>query len=829
MKTVALGVGTVVLVSGGAAAYLVATFDPNAHKQALVDWVQQEKQRTLTLHGPIELGLWPRLHVRLQDVSLSEHQRPAEFARLSELDLAVQVMPLFKGQLRVGQVHASGVKLNYRRDAQGRSNIDDLLTPSDKPDNASQGQDLSFDVEGISLKDVQADVQDERSGVKALLTLAELQSGRLADGLATDLVVAAQAQLSAPRVAKVAVKGSLTLTPELKAQRFSASKLDLSVLGQTSTHEGQAAQADLKADIQAAKAVWDGRSAAATADDLAVTLSGQVGQGAGALLLDKADLVVAQFAFDPKAQALTVSKLDAKVLAHQDGHVREVEAQWPELSVKGDQLKGSALQGRFSVAGPVAVSGQFKSGSPVGSFQAIRLPDLGVDFKVTMAGQGGQREVSGQLKGQLSAQPQTLAGTLEGLKLQARISEPSLQPLVVNIAGRLHASAPTSADWSLQGDINSNAFTTTGKAMLGQGAPRIDAKAKFASLDLNRLLPARPASQAPASGGGLDKTVVDLSALRSVNGHFDVTAGQLAWQQYRVSDAVILAQLDQGRLTLQQLSGGAWGGRFKAQGSAQAGQQRVALQATAEGVNILNMLKDVAGKDILEGTGQVKLEVSTSGGTVGALTSGLNGTAAVVLRDGAVRGINLAKSLREAKSRFSSHSDAVEKAKQTEKTDFTEMTGSFVITQGVARNEDLSAKSPFLRVGGKGDIDLVQRRINYTVNATVTGTVKGQDGADIDGLKGLTVPVKLSGPFDALDWKIAWSGVALGSMQNTLKGQLDTKLDKAGGKLEDQLKAKLLGKPAAAASGASAASAPALSAEDAAKEKLKSKLKGLFR
>ncbi|HET6786713.1 MAG TPA: AsmA family protein, partial [Aquabacterium sp.] len=147
MKTVALGVGTVVLVLGGAAAYLVATFDPNAHKQALVDWVQQEKQRTLTLHGPIELGLWPRLHVRLQDVSLSEHQRPAEFARLSELDLAVQVMPLFKGQLRVGQVHASGVKLNYRRDAQGRSNIDDLLTPSDKPDNASQGQDLSFDVE----------------------------------------------------------------------------------------------------------------------------------------------------------------------------------------------------------------------------------------------------------------------------------------------------------------------------------------------------------------------------------------------------------------------------------------------------------------------------------------------------------------------------------------------------------------------------------------------------------------------------------------------------------------------------------------------------------
>jgi AsmA protein len=674
-------------------------------------------------------------------------------------------------------------------------------------------------------------VQDDVSGVKAQLTLDEFKSGRLADGVATDINVVARAQLSQPRQAKVALSGKLTLTPELAQKRFSATQVDLTVQAQALGQGGQVgSQADIKAALKAAKAAWDGANQSATADDLAVSISGQVGQGAGALLLDKADLSVAGFAFDPKAQALSVSKLDTKVQAHQGGHARMVEAQWPELTVKGDQLKGSALQGRFNVEGPVAAEGSFKSQAPTGSFQAIKLPGLALDFKVTMAGQGGTREVAGSLQAQVSAQPQTLAGALDGLKLQARITEPSLQPLVLNATGHVSASGTTAADWSLKGDINNNAFTTQGQAKLGQGSPHIDATAKFASLDLNRLLPATKPAAAPAGNtGGLDKTPVDLGGLRSVNGRFDVTVGQLAWQQYRVADAVILAQLNQGQLSLQQLSGAAWGGHFKAQGSAAAGSQKVALQATADGVNILALLKDVAGKDVLEGTGQVKLDVHTAGTTVGALISALDGTASTVLRDGAVRGINLAKSLREAKSRFSSHSDAVEKSKQTEKTDFTEMTASFQIANGVAHNSDLSAKSPFLRVGGAGDIDLVQRRINYTVNATVTGTVKGQDGAEINGLKGLTVPVKLSGPFDALDWKIAWSGVALGSMQNTLKGQLDGKLDKAGGKLEDQLKAKLLGKPAAADASASGASAPALSPEEAAKQKLKSKLKGLFR
>ncbi len=826
MKKVALAVGGMVVLAGAGAAYLVVTFDPNHHKGVLIDWVKTEKQRTLVLNGPIELGVWPRLHVRLQDVSLSEFQRAEVFASVREVDLAVQLMPLLKGQLRVGRVTAAGLSMRYLRDAQGRSNLDDLLVKPDQPKTDAPGQPLSFDVEGVELKDLSAEVEDAKGGVKGRIQLVSFKSGRLADGVATDIELDAKADLKAPRELQAGVVGRLSLTPSLGTGRFDTRNVDLKVTA------SQAGQGQVESQITAAQALWDGEKVTAQVKDLAVALSGVVGQGASAITVKPSKLALSSFEYDPAQQALSLDKLDVQAEVAQGGHARSLSLSWPSLQVKGGSLQGGPLAGAFKVEGPVAAEGQFKSQAPSGSFQSVRLPGLSLDLKARMAGAKGEatREVAAQLSGLLQVQPSAMTGTLEGLKLSAKVTEPSLQPLNIQANGRVAVAMPLKADWGLQGDLNGNAFNTQGQFKAGEGAPNVQAKARFEQLDLNRLLPPAAPAAGPAGSAAADQAPVDLNGLRAVNGRFDVQVGQLAWQQYRVADAAVVATLQGGTLSLSQLSGAAWGGRFQAQGQAKAGAgaaQQIALQATASDVNLLAMLKDVMGKDPVEGTAQVKLNVSTSGATVGALTAALNGTASTVVRDGAVRGINLAKSLREAKAKMSGRSDAVQKAAATEKTDFTELTASFVIKQGVAHNEDLEAKSPFLRLGGAGDIHLPQRRMDYTVKATVTGTIKGQDGADIEALKGVTIPVKLSGPFDALDWRINWSGVALGSLTNTVKGQLDTKLKDEKTKLQDQLKSKLLG--GAASTDPAASGAAAVKPEDAARQKLQDKLKGLFR
>ena len=61
-----------------------------------------------------------------------------------------------------------------------------------------------------------------------------------------------------------------------------------------------------------------------------------------------------------------------------------------------------------------------------------------------------------------------------------------------------------------------------------------------------------------------------------------------------------------------------------------------ASHSAASGVNVNALLKDVAGKDLLDGTGRVALDVDTVGKSVGELRSHLHGTASLNLRDGAI-------------------------------------------------------------------------------------------------------------------------------------------------------------------------------------------------
>jgi AsmA protein len=88
------------------------------------------------------------------------------------------------------------------------------------------------------------------------------------------------------------------------------------------------------------------------------------------------------------------------------------------------------------------------------------------------------------------------------------------------------------------------------------------------------------------------------------------------------------------------------------------------------------------------------------------------------------------------------------------------MSGTFRIANGVAHNDDLSVKSPLIRIGGTGDINLGEDRLDYLARAAIVSTLQGQGGPELQALKGLTVPVRLTGPFSAMDWHIDFQGMA---------------------------------------------------------------------
>lgn len=97
--------------------------------------IEARTQRTLSIRGGLSLSLWPSLGLRAEQVSLSERQRPEEFAAFESAEVTVDALPLLAGRIRVARVVVTGPRLTLVRKRDGSLNIADLLSrePGQEP------------------------------------------------------------------------------------------------------------------------------------------------------------------------------------------------------------------------------------------------------------------------------------------------------------------------------------------------------------------------------------------------------------------------------------------------------------------------------------------------------------------------------------------------------------------------------------------------------------------------------------------------------------------------------------------------------------------------
>jgi AsmA protein len=273
-------------------------------------------------------------------------------------------------------------------------------------------------------------------------------------------------------------------------------------------------------------------------------------------------------------------------------------------------------------------------------------------------------------------------------------------------------------------------------------------------------------------------------------------------QRVKLANVKAKLRAANGRLDLSPHSADLYQGSLSGALSVQADGNRLTLKETLSNVSIGPLLRELAQKDLLEGRGNVVLDVSAAGASVEQMKKSLGGTARVQLRDGAIKGINLAETVRRAKSMFSGGGAAqgetgatsgAKPADKTQKTDFSELSASFAIKGGVAHNEDLDMKSPLFRIGGAGDIDIGNSRLDYTTKASVVATTKGQGGEDLERLRGLTVPVRLSGPFDDLKYHVDYRAMAGSAAKSQVGEKIKDRVEERKDRLEERLGDRLKG------------------------------------
>lgn len=446
------------------------------------------------------------------------------------------------------------------------------------------------------------------------------------------------------------------------------------------------------------------------------------------------------------------------------------------LSVRGKRA-ADVFEAKFEVSGIA------------GSARALKVEKFALDVDAKAGDARAVAKLSSPIV--LDMEKQTVA--MPRLAGQLDLTHPKLpmKTLVLPLAGAASADlAQQSA--SLRLDTRLDASTIKAKLDIGKFAPLALAfDLDIDQLDLDKYLP--PEQKRVGGGGGAgtgkaQEAKIDLSALKGLNLKGTVKIGRLTAAKLKASDIRVRIEAKDGRLNVAPLSANLYDGRLDGTLAVDANGNRFAAKQNLAGVRIGPLLRDLADKDMLEGRGDVALDVAARGDTVTALKKSLAGTSRVALADGAVKGINIGQKLREVRGMLKGGKDVGVASDATQKTDFSELAASFRIAAGVARNDDLTAKSPLLRLAGAGDIDIGNERLDYLLKASVVATSKGQDGRDLDSLKGITIPVRLTGPFAKPDWKIELAGLASEAAKARIEEKKEELKQKAGDKLKDKLK-----------------------------------------
>ena len=284
----------------------------------------------------------------------------------------------------------------------------------------------------------------------------------------------------------------------------------------------------------------------------------------------------------------------------------------------------------------------------------------------------------------------------------------------------------------------------------GGAKPYVKGSLQLDDLNLNPYIGAAsgsgPAPAATPSGGagstsasgeqGWSTTPIDTSGLKVANADFFLGANSIEYHNIKVGKSALTVHLKDGRLAadLTQLTlyKGTGQGKVTIDGSGTvpAIQETFALK----GVDMQPLLHDAANVNLLAGNGSLDMTVDGRGRSQRDIIASLAGKGSLHLDKGKIEGVNIIGIMKNAAKALS-----MGLVGSGNDTDFSTLSGTYTITKGILKNNDLQLVSSELPMTGAGTIDLLQRQVNYRLTPKVAGA--------------LAVPVLITGPWDHLSYR----------------------------------------------------------------------------
>ncbi len=788
--------------------------DPNDYKQEISSQVEKATGRNLTLDGDIKLSVFPWIALELGPLSLSNAAgfKADSFAKVQQAEIRIKLMPLLKKQLEMDTIVLDGLVLNLEKNKAGKTNWDDLVANNEvtpdttKKDNApsDDGPALSaISIAGVKLTNANILWSDATTDQTYQLQDFNLNTDPLVPGEVTALDMEFDVTSSKPQ-AQAHVKLDSKVMVDLDNQHYKLTDLNLTTQASGEELPFSETNLTLSGDINA-----DMLKQLVTIDDLKLT-----------------------------AQAKNNKQsINADLSAQVSSNLATQQSTVKALVLNAEVLDPTLPSGKANINLTADVTADMKQQTMILSALVIDAYDVLIngDVKASKLLSDNPNFV-----GNIIVKPFDLRKLANSLKIELPIMADDSTLEMVQLTTEFEAS-PKHFN-AKQLDLTLDQSKLTGNLAINNFAkPAFDFKLNLDEIDADRYLP--PASktedvkvtaQAPAeTSAPAAENQLPLEALRQINAKGTIDIGKLTISGTHSEQIHVEINATNGLINLSPMSANMYQGQYQGNVGLDARGKtlKLSLNESLKGVKVGPLLKDLTGDDKLSGIANAQAKLTGNGATMMQIKQTLSGNGNFSFTDGAVKGVNIAESIRKAKAALKG--DKLPASDSPVQTDFSNLSGSFTATNGIIDNQDLLAMSPLLRINGAGKIDLPREGIDYGLKVSIVETSSGQGGKELADLKGLTVPVKITGTFSNPKPSVDLASMLKEKATEEVKAKVADKLkDKLGGDLGGLL-GGILDPKSADPKTNPATDAPADPAVEPVPQKtpeqeLKDKLKGFF-
>jgi len=774
---------TVLLLAVALGLAVMFLFDPNDYKDDIAALVSEQTGRSFSIEGELNLKAFPCCGVALGPLTLGNPPGfpDTPFARVERAVVALQLWPLLARQeLRIGKVELQGVDAQLLSRADGSVNWEFTAEEATTTKNTSvaEGPALTdLAIAGIVIRDGKLGYTDEATGDALTFSDINLTTSTIRQGKPFDVDASLAAFGVVPDArAELKLNAQLYLdaaTGFLDVMQFYS---DVRLTGDN-LPDGAA---DIAVDLAAARGLGservtlEGLAARIKTAGVDMTVSGD-----GELLNNTPELK-GTLTVEPFAPQRLLAALDQKAVVTQDTTVLQRAELQGEWTYAGDKAALENFTGRLD---DTAIKGWLRAISieqeklafdlqvdalDLDRYSAAADPQAGNAVAPAKAGeqpafglpveQLRKLDMEGRIAvGKLKAANTELSDVLIGLSAQK--GRLRFNPFSLQLDGS-----------SLSGDVSLDVTASQ---------PKLAFDLQVDSLDLDRYRETADVTTTgsggkPAAGDeGLNLPVAELRQL-----HLDgrINAGKLKFSQARLRNVNIDISARNGVIRLNPLTARLYGGSYAGdiRLDVTGKQPQLSVNEKLAGVKLGALLKDTSKIRNLEGVSDARVTATAAGNSVNELLGNLAGDAALDLRKGVFKGVDLWYEIRKARAVLKQ--EAPPPAPAEPFTDISKLSGTAKFADGQIANNDFVAQASYLGVKGKGTVNLLQSTLDYRLEAKVEGTPTFDDGKKLSDMNGLLLPVTIKGKLDSPAVKVDVGALVLNVGKQKLLDRLEKKL-----------------------------------------------------